>query len=170
MSDTSLLKGKKLLIVDDEPDILETLEELLYMCEMSKATNFEEAQQLLESQKFDVAILDIMGVDGYKLLDIAQKKNVPALMLTAHAFTPDNLVKSIRKGASSYIPKEEIADIEDYLIDVLRAAEDGRSPWEAWQEKLPSSYFERRWGAAWKNTDKEFWEKFRNGLKSRKKE
>lgn len=170
MSDTSLLNGKKLLIVDDEPDILETLEELLDMCEMVKASNFSEAKQLLDSQTFDVAVLDIMGVDGYQLLEIAQKKNVPALMLTAHAFTPDNLVKSIKKGASSYIPKEEIVHIADYLIGVLKAAEEGRNPWESWQEKLPTSYFERRWGAAWKDTDKEFWETFRSSLKSRKKE
>ena len=90
-------------------------------------------------------------------------------MLTAHAFTPDNLVKSIKKGAASYIPKEEIAEIAEYLIDVLKAKKEGRNPWETWQEKLPQSYFERRWGAAWKDNDNEFWKTFRASLKSRKK-
>ena len=36
-----------------------------------KAATFEEGKALLESQVFDVAILDIMGVDGYGLLEIA---------------------------------------------------------------------------------------------------
>jgi DNA-binding response OmpR family regulator len=44
------------------------------MCHVAKAATFEEAQKLLETEYFDIAILDIMGVDGYKLLDIAKKK------------------------------------------------------------------------------------------------
>jgi DNA-binding response OmpR family regulator len=66
-----MLKGKKILIVDDEPDVLDTLEDVLSMCEVVKATSFEEAKRQLEEQRFDMAVLDIMGVDGYKLLDIA---------------------------------------------------------------------------------------------------
>jgi len=168
MADVSLLKGKKILVVDDEPDILAALEELLDMCEIVTAGTFAEAKTLLESRKFDIAVLDIMGVDGYGLLEIARQKKIPALMLTAHAFTPENLVKSIKQGAASYIPKEEISEIAAYLIDVLKAEKEGKNPWESWQEKLPSSYFERRWGAAWKDTDKEFWDTFRASLKSRK--
>ena len=168
MTDVSLLKGKKILVVDDEPDILAVLEELLDMCEIVTAATFEEAKTLLESQKFDVAVLDIMGVDGYGLLEIARQKKIPALMLTAHAFTPENLVKSIKEGAASYIPKEEITEIAAYLIDVLQAEKEGKNPWESWQKKLPSSYFEKRWGAAWKDTDKQFWDTFRASLKSRK--
>jgi DNA-binding NtrC family response regulator len=169
MSDINLLRGKKILIVDDEPDILAVLEDLLDMCELVKASSFEEAREQLESRNFDIAVLDIMGVDGYGLLEIATRKNIPALMLTAHAFTPDNLVKSIKQGAASYIPKEEITEIAEYLVDVLNAKKEGRNPWETWQEKLPTSYFERRWGAAWKDNDKDFWNTFKSSLKSRKK-
>ncbi|MEJ2168432.1 MAG: response regulator [Desulfobacterales bacterium] len=169
MTDVSLLKGKKILVVDDEPDILSVIEELLDMCEIVTATTFEDAKTLLQSRKFDIAILDIMGVNGYGLLEIARQKDIPALMLTAHAFTPDNLVKSIKKGAASYIPKEEITELTAYLIDILNAKKAGKNPWESWQEKLPPSYFERRWGAAWKDQDKEFWDTFRASLKSRKK-
>ncbi len=169
MTDISSLEGKKILVVDDEPDILAVMQELLDMCEIVTAASFEEAKTLLESQDFDIAILDIMGVDGYGLLEIATRKNIPALMLTAHAFTPDNLVKSIKEGAASYIPKEEITDIAKYLVDVLQAKQDGENPWESWQDKLPTSYFERRWGAAWKDNDKNFWDTFQASLKSRKK-
>jgi len=169
MADTRLLTGKKILIVDDEPDILAVLEELLDMCELVKASSFAEAKAFLEIQSFDIAVLDIMGVDGYGLLEIARRKKIPAIMLTAHAFTPDNLVKSIKEGAASYIPKEEITEIAEYLVDVLTAQQEGRNPWATWQEKLPTSYFERRWGAAWKDNDKDFWDTFKNSLKSRKK-
>jgi DNA-binding NtrC family response regulator len=167
MSDTSLLDGKKVLVVDDEPDILEVLEELLGMCEVVTASTFEQAKQLLESQDFHIAVLDIMGVDGYGLLDIASKRDIPAVMLTAHAFNAENLVRTIKEGAYSYIPKEEISDIADYLIDALIARQKGENPWNAWQDRLPSSYFERRWGTAWKDTDKDFWHKFRASVKAR---
>ena len=167
MSENAMLEGKKILIVDDEPDIVDALEELLSMCEVSKASTFDEAKELLESQDFDLAILDIMGVDGYKLLNMAKRRNITAVMLTAHAFSPDNLVKSIEEGAASYIPKEEMARITAFLIDILKAQEEGKNTWGPWQERLPSSYFERRWGAAWQDTDKEFWKKFRAGIRAR---
>ena len=167
MAEKKLLDGKRVLAVDDEPDVLETLVDLLPMCEVVTASSFKEAQTLLESQKFDLAILDIMGVDGYGLLDIATRKNIPAVMLTAHAWSPDNLVRSIKEGAVAYLPKEELTHITDYLIDVLTAQREGRDPWQSWHERLPASYFERRWGAAWKDADKEFWDTFKASLKKR---
>jgi len=167
MSDSGLLDGKKVLVVDDETDILEVLEELLEMCEVVTASTFEKAKELLGSQKFDIAILDIMGVDGYGLLDIANKRDIPAVMLTAHAFTADNLVRTIREGAYSYIPKEELSNIAIYLVDALTAREKGENPWSAWQNRLPSSYFERRWGSTWKDVDKEFWNQFKESIKAR---
>jgi len=168
MSESSLLDGKKILAVDDEPDILKVLEELLSMCEVVTASTFQEAKKLLESKDFDIAILDIMGVDGYGLLEIANKRDIPVVMLTAHAFTPDNLVKSIKEGAASYLPKEEIANITTFLNDVLEAKKKGENTWGPWQERLPTSYFEKRWGAAWQDTDREFWERFRASIKARR--
>jgi DNA-binding NtrC family response regulator len=113
MTENKLLDGKRVLAVDDEQDVLDTLFDLLPMCEVVKASSFEAAKKLLESQHFDLAILDIMGVDGYGLLDIAIRKNIPAVMLTAHAWSPDNLVRSIKEGAVSYLPKEELAQDND---------------------------------------------------------
>ena len=94
MLEKSELEGKRVLIVDDEPDVLEVLEESLKMCHVAVASSFEKAKELLETQNFDIAVLDIMGVDGYRLLEMAVRKDIPAVMLTAHAFTPDNLVRS----------------------------------------------------------------------------
>lgn len=95
MTNRDHLEGKRVLIVDDEPDVLDSLEELLPMCRISKATDFEEAEALLEARYFDMAILDIMGVEGYRLLDMANERNVIGVMLTAHAMTPENIEKSM---------------------------------------------------------------------------
>ncbi|RJR19592.1 MAG: response regulator [Desulfobacteraceae bacterium] len=168
MSEGSILDGLRILVVDDEPDILEIVGELLSKCRIFKASTFAEAKKILESQELDLAVLDIMGVNGYGLLEIAREKNIPTVMLTAHAFTPDNLAKSIKEGADSYIPKEELGRIEEFLADVIKARKQGESTWKYWEEKLPTSYFERRWGAAWQNADKAFWNTFRTSIQTRK--
>jgi DNA-binding NarL/FixJ family response regulator len=133
------------------------------MCEVTRASTFEEARELLEREAFDLAILDIMGVDGYKLLNIAKRRNITAVMLTANALSPDNLVKSIKGGADSYLPKEEMSNITTFLIDILKSQDEGESPWESWRRQVAASYFDRKWGPDWKGHNREFWEKFRSG-------
>jgi len=153
------IKGKKILIVDDELDVLNTLEELLPMCSVTKASTFEQAKEQLETENFDIAILDIMGVNGYDLLEIAIKKNVIALMVTAHALSPEHTVTSFRKGAAFFVPKEEMGNIEIFLNDVLEAKEKGHPARSRWLERL-DDYYIKRFGPKWKDRDKEFWKKF----------
>ena len=159
MTGKNLLDGKRILLVDDEPDVLDTLEDLLPMCETTKANSFEEAKNFLETRYFDIAILDIMGVEGYKILEIANQKDVTAVMLTAHALSPDNIVKSYKKGAASYLPKEEMVNIASFLNDILDAKEKGKNPWIRWYDRM-GSFFEKKFGPQWKDDEKEFWEKF----------
>jgi CheY-like chemotaxis protein len=153
------LDGKRILIVDDEPDVLEVLGELLETCDVVKASTFSEAKDLLESQRFDFAILDIMGVDGYELLKIASEKKVLTIMLTAHALSPEDTIKSFKEGAASYVPKEGIANIKTYLNDILEAIEKGKSFWWRWLDRW-AFYFDKKFGPTWRDKDKEFWEKF----------
>ena len=159
MSEYKCLEGKRLLIVDDEPDVLDALEEVLSLCHVTKASSFEEAEALLQDQYYDLVILDIMGVRGFDLLKIATEKELTAVMLTAHALTPENLVKSYQEGAASYFPKEQMSDIESFLNDILQAREKGKNPWIRWYDRM-GSFFEKRFGPDWKKNDKEFWEKF----------
>jgi nucleotide-binding universal stress UspA family protein/CheY-like chemotaxis protein len=142
-----LLEGKRILIVDDEPDVLETLAELLEMCDVTEASSFEEAKKLLETQAFDMAVLDIMGVDGYMLLEIANDKKVIAVMLTAHALSPEHTVKSFEEGAASYVPKDKMVHIATYLNDILEAQEKGKHFWWRWFERF-GEYYERTFGSA----------------------
>lgn len=160
MPKSALLNGKKILIVDDEPDVLEMLEELLSMCDVAKASSFDEANVLLKTQYFDIVILDIMGVDGYELLRLANERNVTAVMLTAHALSIENMTKSYEEGAASYLPKEKLGDIETFLEDILQAIEKGKDPWWRWLGRL-ASFWKREFGPDWQNYDEEFFEKLR---------
>ena len=153
----NILDGKRILIVDDEPDILETLVEILDTCLVDSAPNFETAQKFLNKNRYDLAILDIMGVRGYELLELANERNIPALMLTAHAVSPDNLVKSIKGGAQSYIPKDKISEIAVYIADILEPREKGGERGADWFEKL-EPYFDKKFGEGWKEKDREFWD------------
>ena len=151
------LRGKRVLIVDDEQDILQTLIELLDMCKIDTASSFEQAKALLENNYYDMAVLDIMGVKGYELLDIAKLRDIPALMLTAHALSKEDLKKSIQKGASFYAPKDEINRIEVFLADVLEAKEKKKNVWAKWYERL-SGFCDKRFGSNWRDQDTEFWD------------
>ena len=156
MDPQKILKGARVLIVDDEEDVLETLTELLDMCKVDKASKFEEAKKLLENNFYHIAVLDIMGVRGYELLEIAKKRGIPALMLTAHALSKDNLKKSFEKGASYYVPKDEINKIDVFVADILLAQEENKNVLLKWYERL-SGFCDRRFGPNWKDEDPEFW-------------
>ena len=157
MEPEKMLKGKRVLIVDDEPDVLELLTELLDMCKVDSASSFEEAKELLENNYYNIAVLDIMGVQGYELLEIANKREIPALMLTAHAISEEHLKKSIQKGASFYAPKDEINKIATFVADVLEAREKKKNVWAKWYERM-SGFCDRRFGPDWKDQDPEFWD------------
>lgn len=158
MNDLSILRGKHILLVDDEPDVLETLTGLLDMCEIDTAPNFEFAARLIGESDYDMAVFDIMGVRGYDLLELANQKGLPALMFTAHALNPDDFVKSIEGGAKAYIPKEKMPEIATYLADLLKDKE-GTHRHGTWYAKL-KPYFDKKFGPEWKEHYKHFWEKF----------
>lgn len=160
MPNTNLVAGKRILIVDDEPDVLETLEALLDICDVVKATNFEAAKALIETQYFDIAILDIMGVDGFQLLEIANQRKVIAVMLTAHGLSSENIKKSYKKGAASYLPKEEMANIIIFLNEILEAQQQRKHFWWRWLDRW-GDFYDKKFGPDWKDDDKEFWERFR---------
>ena len=158
-----IVKGKRVLIVDDEKDVLDTLTELLDVCRLDAASSFEQGKELLESKYYDVAVLDIMGVKGYDLLEIANSRDVPALMLTAHALSEEHLKESAEKGAAYYAPKDRISDIALFVADVLEALEKKKNVWTKWFDRL-GGFFDKRFGGTdWREKEKDFWEKKTRG-------
>lgn len=165
----SILDGKRILAVDDEPDVLKVLEEELLEacpdCKLDKATAYETAAKMLESTNYDVVILDIMGVRGFDLLDLAVKKKLRVAMLTAHALSPEALKKSVELGARAYLPKEKLGEIVPFLEIVLTS--EYVAGWKRLYEKLKGffdSKFESDWekktGLNWQE-----WTKWRTPIK-----
>jgi CheY-like chemotaxis protein len=158
----SILNGKRILAVDDEPDVLAVLEEEILgscpKCQFDKANSYETAIEKLKSQTYDLLILDIMGVRGFDLLDAAGKRNLPVAMLTAHALNPEALKHSIQKGARAYLPKEKLGEIVPFLEDILSET-DSLSGWAKLMKKL-EGYFKSQWGEYWKKKDEKFWMEF----------
>lgn len=155
----SYLKGKHILVVDDEEDILETVEDILDQARIDTARDYETASQKIKKTRYDLAVLDIMGVNGLQLLEEATERNIPAVILTAHAVNPETLMDSIQKGAISYLPKEKLAELDELLEELFGAYEQGKPPWKLLFEKL-GEYFDERFGPDWKEKDKAFWSDF----------
>lgn len=157
------MKGKQILAVDDEPDVLEIIEEELvdYGVRTDRAYSYEEAIQKISSLTYDLLILDIMGVRGFELLEYAIMRKLPVVMLTAHALSPESLKKSIELGARAYLPKDQLGQLAPFLEDVLSLSH--RSAWKTLFDRLGSS-FGKRFGPDWRKTEKEFWERFERDL------
>jgi DNA-binding response OmpR family regulator len=155
MSSESLLKDKVVLVVDDEPDVLDVVEEELDMCIVHKAQDYNTAVQSLSSYTYDLVILDIMGVNGFELLKKSVERGYPTLMLTAYALTPEALKKSIKLGAVSFLPKEKMAELKEFLEFVVM--EGGKPIWMKLFNRM-GDYFNKRFGPDWKEKDKFFQE------------
>ena len=59
MDQKEIILGKRVLIVDDETDILDVLTELLDLCKIDTAASFDEAKGLLKRYYYDIVILNI---------------------------------------------------------------------------------------------------------------
>jgi DNA-binding NtrC family response regulator len=161
MKGDSPLKGKMLLVVDDEPDILDSVEEELEMCLLHKAKDYDTALQYLLSYTYDIVILDIMGVNGFELLKQSVSRGFPTVMLTAHALTPEALKKSIKLGAVSFLPKDQLGKLLSHLEDALMGNK--KQTWQKLFEKM-GGYFNKRFGPDWKERD-QFFKEFEEELK-----
>jgi CheY-like chemotaxis protein len=161
MNSEDLLKDKVILVVDDEPDIVDTVKEVLDMCTVQTAQDYDTAIQYLLSYTFDIVILDIMGVDGFELLKTSVERGFSTVMLTAHALTPEALKKSIKLGAVSFLPKEKMPELEDFLADVVLGG--GKPVWEKLFARVGAS-FNTIFGPDWKQKDA-FFQEFEQALK-----
>jgi DNA-binding NtrC family response regulator len=119
MDTASILKDKVILVVDDEPDVLDTVADILDSCLVTKAADYDTARQYLMTYTYDIVVLDIMGVNGFELLKTSVRRGFPTVMLTAYALTPDSLEKSMKLGAVSFLPKEKMSQLDHFLADVV---------------------------------------------------
>lgn len=153
MPHREVLKGKRILAVDDEPDILELVREALVESEVTTARSFEAAKQLINSRQFDLVILDIMGVDGFALLQECRAHNLPAAMLTAHAVTIQSINQAMKLGAVSFLPKDELVRLPELVAEILEDVAAGRSHWQRLFRRL-GPFFKERLGLTWDDLEK----------------
>jgi two-component system OmpR family response regulator len=99
----------RLLVVEDEPDLLSSLTEALredgYAVDL--AANGEDGLSKALFSDYDAIVLDVMlpGMDGFTLLKrLRTKKKTPVLMLTARHQTADR-VRGLDSGADDYLAK-----------------------------------------------------------------
>ncbi len=147
----SILKGKTILLVDDEADVLQVLDDEIHAacadCTIDRATTYEKAAELLRSKEYGVVVLDIMGVRGFDLLELAVSRDFKVAMLTAHALTPEALKKSHDLGARAYLPKDKLGEIVPFLEDMLTY--EYKTGWQRLLHKL-ENYFEDRFEPGWR--------------------
>jgi len=145
-----MLDGKRILAVDDEPDVLSVLEEeigsVCKNCTIEKATRYEQAAALLKTNSYDLVILDIMGVRGFDLLQLAVERKFRVAMLTAHALNPDALKRAFELKARAYLPKEKLGEVVPFLEDVLRY--EYLPGWKRLFENL-KGFFDSRFESDW---------------------
>src|SRR5690348_17100739 len=113
----------KILVVDDEPLIVEMIEDTLSSegYEINKAYSGEEALSVIENNPPDLVLLDLMlpGMDGYEVCRQMQRdarfSHIPVIMLTAKSAIADR-VSGYDRGADDYITKP--FDPDELLIRV----------------------------------------------------
>ena len=153
---------KALLIVDDEEDILETIKGLLSDYRVDTALDFQTAVAKMKGKVYDAVILDIMGVRGFDLLKVCVDKGFPTIMLTAHALNPGALKDSMQGGAVSFVPKERMDEIHNFVVDIMAA---GKKEARIRFYLRLGSYFDRRFGPQWDSAET-FWLEAREALQS----
>ena len=108
-------QAPRVLVVDDEPDILELLElTLLHMgLEVRRALNVREARQQLDSADIDLCLTDMRMPDGegLELVRYIAERNldVPVAVITAHG-NAENAVAALKAGAFDYLSKPVALD------------------------------------------------------------
>ncbi len=118
---------KRILVVDDEIDLVETLRFSLELegYEVLVAYNGEEALHLARNENPDLILLDVMlpKMDGYKVCRLlkfdARFRHIPIFMLTAKAQEKDRMIGE-QTGADEYMTKpfemeDLIKKVKEYL-------------------------------------------------------
>ena len=120
------MRKKNVLIVDDDPDVLEMLKQLLEKLEYTPfvASNGEQGLKIIDKNKIDVVVSDLVmpEMNGMELLKRvkSRKGDIPFVMITGYP-TIETAVEAIKKGAYDYLTKP--FQVEDVEIKINRALE-----------------------------------------------
>jgi len=135
MKETSVGNHKRLLLIDDDPNLILLVKDYLEFrgYEVMTAENGREALEVLERDIPDMIICDVMmpEMDGYSLVNHVREDPrtswIPVLFLSAKGQSQDR-VKGLNTGADVYMvkpfePEELVAQVEAALKQAARIAE-----------------------------------------------
>jgi DNA-binding NtrC family response regulator len=135
-----------LLVVDDDVSIRRVWRELVGPREgvdLSEAANAQEALELLRTQTFDVAFLDLRmpGLGGLELLEQLKKERptLEVVMVTAHG-TIESAVQAMKLGAADFLPKPFKLDQVSLILERLRRVRQLRTENERLKQELQDRY------------------------------
>jgi CheY-like chemotaxis protein len=113
--DRNPLRGLKILIVDDDAGICQSLRDLLEAegCQVETAASGVYATQWLERQKFDLVLSDVVmpDIDGFQLYQYVKKSTpaLPVVLMTAFNYDKDHIIKrSCLEGLQGVIFKKPV--------------------------------------------------------------
>ncbi len=132
MKDTSTKDNKKLLLIDDDPNLILLVKDYLEFrgYNVDTAENGREALEVLDQNIPDMIICDVMmpEMDGYALVKHIREEpvtnRIPVLFLSAKGQSQDR-VKGLNEGADVYMvkpfePEELVAQVESSLSQLKR--------------------------------------------------
>lgn len=118
----------RILVVDDEPDLLSTIQCRLEWCkcEVITATNGREGLEKAASEKPDLILLDtnMPVMNGHQMLERlnkdAQVKDIPVIMCTALC-EPQDIATASSYGVRDYVTKPfDYADLMEKITNLLK--------------------------------------------------
>ncbi len=137
----SILEGKQILAVDDDPVVLEDLERKILetglKCRFDKTTTYIEAVEMMVSLTYDLVLLNVMDVRGLDLLSLVVLRKFPVAVLASYPLNPTVLKRSFEIGAVSYLPKDRLREIVPFLEDTLYKC---LPRWKRFSERIKGTF------------------------------
>ncbi|HPP05772.1 MAG TPA: response regulator [Syntrophorhabdaceae bacterium] len=119
-----MLENKRVLVVDDNPDIIGALSDFLELngCKIFTATTGKEAIDVVKHQDIEVVLLDVRlpDINGVNLLDVLKKENptIAVIMMTGYS-THKDIIDAMKKGASDFLLKP--FEYDNLIMVMIRA-------------------------------------------------
>ncbi len=120
---TSTLNGKRILIVDEDPDLLEVLEEEIIASypdlNVEKVLTFHQAVEKIIHIKYDAVILDIMSGYAFELLQLALSRHLRVGLLTTYPFFPEHPRLPTQMAVRAFLSKEKLGEVVPFLEKIM---------------------------------------------------
>ena len=119
----SIPNDKRILAVDDDPDLLDVLEEEILAAhpdlKVEKAVTFPQAIEKMIWVNYDAVILDITSGYGFKLLQLAQSRHLHVGLLTTYPVLPGHPRLSTQMAARAFLSKDRLGDVVSFLDKIM---------------------------------------------------